>query len=105
MFFMNALRICYLYRDASNYKFRGEFVLSGFVSEHDIRKYLIDGEYFIPRAVGLPSLVPENENCDDHQLHEIEHLIQEQVEVPVNRLSADFLLALRSASIRGWFNG
>ena len=102
---MNALRVSYLYRDASNYKFRGEFVLSGFVSEEDIRKCLIDGEYFLPRAVGLPSLVPETENCDDHQLHEIEHLIQEQIEVPVDGLAADFLLALRSASIRVWFNG
>jgi hypothetical protein len=60
----------YSYTDAGNYKFYGEFVISGIFYLSDISKYLIDGGYFIPTAIGLPSLVPLAGNSDDHMLHE-----------------------------------
>ena len=74
----------YLYRDASNHKAHGAAVLSGAATpEHDhrLRASLIDGEYFIPEKLGLPSL--RERLCeysggapteDDHVLHELVEL-------------------------------
>lgn len=72
--------LTYLYRDASNYKAHGAVIVSGVATaEHDrrLRASLIDGEYFIPEKVGLPSLrerLCEYSNWsptkDDHLLHE-----------------------------------
>ena len=60
----------YMYRDAGNYKFYGNFCLSGLLSISEIEPYLINGEYFVPIEIALPSLVPEQMNSDDHLLHE-----------------------------------
>lgn len=74
----------YLYRDAANYKAHGTVILSGKTSpEHDrrLRTSLIDGEYFIPEKVGLPSLRERlyqyssgSPTEDDHVLHEFVEL-------------------------------
>lgn len=50
-------KISYLYIDADNYKVWNEVVIKGVltvVHKQVIQKCLLDGEYFIPRAVGLP---------------------------------------------------
>lgn len=50
-------KIGYLYRDADNYKVWNEVVIEGVlndVQKQIIQKCLLDGEYFIPHAVGLP---------------------------------------------------
>lgn len=74
----------YLYRDASNYKAHGAVVVSGSATlehEHRLRASLIDGEYFIPENVGLPSLRERlyeysggSPAEDDHVLHELVEL-------------------------------
>lgn len=66
----------YVYRDASNYKQFGEVLLTGLATDLDrqmISKSLFEGEFFLPKAVGLPPLqqnwddYPTN---DDHDWHE-----------------------------------
>lgn len=50
-------KICYLYRDADNYKVHNECVIQGELSREQIQSILdcCDmGEYFIPRQVGMP---------------------------------------------------
>lgn len=50
-------KIYYLYRDASNYKILNEVVVEGTLTDEQkktILSCLEDGEYFIPRFVGLP---------------------------------------------------
>ena len=50
-------RIYYLYRDADNYKMWNGCIIEGVLTEvqkQKIRDCLLDGEYFIPCAVGLP---------------------------------------------------
>lgn len=79
--------------------------LSGSVAEAEIRRYLIDGEYFVPGAVGLQSLVPDDANEDDHQLHEIEFIGQELIQTGAAQPAKGFVNALRYAAHKGWFNG
>lgn len=63
-------KICYLYRDASNYKRLNEICVNGIFTESQktqIIESLNDGEYFIPRAVGWPEIrVSVDYNEDDH---------------------------------------
>lgn len=76
--------LTYLYRDASNYKVHGAVIVSGETTpKHDrrLRTSLIDGEYFIPEKVGLPSLRERlyeyssgSPTDDDHLLHEFVEL-------------------------------
>ncbi len=52
-------KICYMYRDAANYKVHNEYVVNGELTSADekevIGNCLIDGEYFYPASVGLPA--------------------------------------------------
>ena len=63
-------KICYLYRDASNYKRYNECVVRGEMTpEHLMRieACLFEGEYFVPRCVGLPERrIEEFRTDDDH---------------------------------------
>lgn len=95
-------RITYLYRDASNYKFWGSFVVSGMIHFHDIKPYLFDREYFIPDKVGLDSLAPERKNEDDHDLHEF-HLIERIEDNDTDISATEFLNRLAAAHAIGWF--
>lgn len=63
-------RITYLYRDASNYKFWGTFVVDGQITQDDVEPYLFDHTCFVPQMVGLEGLQPASLNEDDHDLHE-----------------------------------
>lgn len=56
------LKFEYLYRDAGNYKQFGQIVIKNpngldikKINE-DIRKKLIDGEYFYPKQIGVPKI-------------------------------------------------
>lgn len=60
----------YLYRDASNYKKANAVVVRGTFQESDeaaIQAALFEGEYFIPRQIGLPEArfgeLNENDHC------------------------------------------
>ncbi len=76
--------LTYLYRDTSNYKAHGAMIVSGKATpdhDHRLRASLIDGEYFIPEKVGMPSLRERlyeysggSPTEDDHLLHEFVEL-------------------------------
>jgi hypothetical protein len=96
------IEVNYLFRDASNYKFRGDFRLLGKISIDEIESYLFEGEFFIPEKIGLPPLRPETANEDDHLLHSIEDW--RAVEGATYLMTAhEFQRRLREASQRGWF--
>jgi len=63
-------RICYLYRDASNYKQYNEAVLIGEMTKEQlarIARCLSQGEFFVPRDVGLPEMrITDYRTDDDH---------------------------------------
>lgn len=54
---MNTL-VEYMYRDASNYKEVGRFVLGGRFDVSMIEPFLSDRKFFIPERVGVKALVP-----------------------------------------------
>jgi hypothetical protein len=64
--------VSYLYRDGSNYKIRGRFVVQGHLDIEALRPFLFDDEWFIPERVGLPPLRPRAPDEDGHLLHEFE---------------------------------
>lgn len=64
-------RIEYLYRDASNWKQYNEYIVSGSITEREIKPFLHDREYFIPGELGLKNLFPMPFGNDDHVWHEI----------------------------------
>ncbi len=70
----NGTKVEYLYRDAGNWKFWGEFVLSGAVTFAEIEVLLFDRLWFTPEEIGVESLTPKIRNEDDHPLHEIHEM-------------------------------
>jgi hypothetical protein len=93
----------YLYRDGGNYKFRSTLLIAGKLDIEDIRCHLFDGQYFVPERVGIPSLVPNSKNGDDHLLHEIEFITtidSTQASLDVSTLLNRFA----NAASRGWFD-
>ena len=113
------ITLTYLYRDASNYKAHGGVVLSGMTTpEHDhrLRASLIDGEYFIPEKVGLPSLRERlyeyssgSPTPDDHLLHEFVELraaTAEEVDAGPTAGQLDEMLERFEQQARaGWWAG
>ncbi|HWY16951.1 MAG TPA: hypothetical protein VNX86_17600 [Rhizomicrobium sp.] len=96
-------KITYLYRDAGNYKFWGEFCVLGELSLDNLRPHLFGSEYFVPEKIGIPSLVPESQNDDDHLLHEFHSI--EPTEPALCPFTADELIErLRTANASGWFS-
>jgi hypothetical protein len=95
-------KITYLYRDAGNYKFWGEFFVAGNLSESEISPFLIDGEYFVPEKIGIPSLVPAVRNDDDHLLHEF-YCFEQAAEAICKITAEDFIARVREANRSGWF--
>ena len=65
-------KINYLYRDASNWKFRGFVVVEGIISKEMFGPMLFDTDQFVPHEVGLMHLLDMPINEDDHYLHELE---------------------------------
>lgn len=109
----------YLYRDASNCKAREDIILVGELTsdlEARLRRCLIDGEYFIPEKVGLPSLrerlyqySDEAPTSADHLLHELvelrpataEECVAASSTMPIESLVQQFEATARA----GWWNG
>lgn len=92
----------YFYRDAGNYKFRGAIVVSGKLLLEQLRPFLFDQTYFIPRVVGMECLVPAHITQDDHELHEIAGF--RDIEINRSETSADdLLIRFRLAAKKGWF--
>lgn len=97
-----ATNVQYLYRDYGNWKFWGEFNLKGNFDLNEARKFLFEGEKFIPGEVGIPSLTPEKTNSDDHWLHEIVETSLVSVSVEMVMSANEFMSRLKSAHARGW---
>jgi len=75
---MPNLRLSYLYRDAGNYKQRGEVILSnrGGLDVAEVRRRLfgmcIEGDYFDPIVWGIPVLFANVYDPElDHEWHEL----------------------------------
>lgn len=95
-------RVEYMYRDASNYKEFGSFVLGGRFDVSMIERFLSDHEFFIPERVGVKTLVPATKTSDDHYLHTIEATIE--TDDAECLMSADTFVALMERAARaGWF--
>lgn len=101
--------VTYLYRDAGNYKFWGRFNVLGDLSLNELEPYLLDREFFVPERIGLPSLVPEARNDDDHLLHEFVdvELVKPKAgeAVPYVLTSAELVDRIRRAHAGHWFTG
>ncbi|MCK5746905.1 hypothetical protein [Oricola sp.] len=97
-------RIDYLYRDASNYKFHGDFVVEGTIAKADLKPYLFDDEWFVPMAVGLPHLLDLPINEDDHLLHEFTGFTPTYEGTPECTVST-LIERFQNAHRFGWFSG
>jgi hypothetical protein len=95
-------RVEYLYRDAGNWKFWGEFDLAGNLTMRAVEKWLLPDNLFVPDAVGIASLVPEIRNNDDHPLHAIWSMRRAMVSRDAIQ-AADFLERLKKGFEIGWF--
>ena len=96
-------KVTYRYRDASNFKFWGQFLVSGEFGIELVLDYLFEGEFFVPHEVGLPHLLNLPMNQDDHYLHTFEDF--EIVSEGVATCSADDLVKrFKEASEKGWFS-
>ena len=93
----------YRYRDASNYKYWGSFALWGKFDASEIDKFLCWSEFFIPEKIGVVSLVPLNENDDDHLMHTIEE-VEYTSGYEALCTSDDFIERFRLAHENGWFD-
>lgn len=71
---MKNTKIGYLYRDASNWKQWNECIVEGIIDADGIKAImdsLDEGEYFIPRAVGMPETRFAKWTDDDHAYFEL----------------------------------
>lgn len=101
---MIGAEISYLYRDASNYKFRARVHVSGRLSKADLMPFMIDGTYFIPDAVGMKGLQPTERNEDDHDLHEIVDITATRILSDQMLMPAEILISrFKRTSHIGWF--
>lgn len=109
--------LTYRYRDASNFKANGEVLLSGELTPElrdRLQVSLLDGEYFIPEKVGLPSLRAKlyqysegNPTDDDHLLHEFVELRtalpEEAASQPVSGDLVELVARFEVNARRGWW--
>ena len=96
-------RVEYIYRDGSNYKFRGAFIVIGALTHSGVKDYLFDGEFFVPHEVGLDHLLTMPLNQDDHHLHILEAFVPTDEGDPVCQAS-ELVIRFKTASERGWFS-
>lgn len=100
---MQFTRVDYMYRDASNYKFHGEFVVSGTLLRLHLEDFLFDGEFFVPHEIGLAHLLTYSMNEDDHYLHTFERFHKtEAAEVLCS--AEDFIGRVKQANKKGWLH-
>ncbi len=102
-------RISYLYRDASNYKMPNEAVVAGSITECQIDLIidsLDEGEYFIPRMVGLPEKRFGEFTEDDHCWFELRREgFKATTEEPNVDMTADELAGKFFAAKGNWKKG
>jgi hypothetical protein len=102
-FKMAKTRVNYLYRDASNWKFRGSVMIDGVVTVDDVKPYLFDSDYFVPHEVAFEHLLNLPMNQDDHYLHEFESFdLVEEDQTLCSR--AEFIERFKTAAEKGWFH-
>ncbi|MBK8567176.1 MAG: hypothetical protein IPN76_28590 [Saprospiraceae bacterium] len=92
------VELCYLYRDASNYKLFNSVVFENpeciplAQIESTIRGHLIDGEFFNPIKWGLPKPEFDDFNVeDDHDWCEFEKIAPTEMETDSEVTIAEFL--------------
>lgn len=93
-------KVHYQYRDASNYKFWDYFLVAGKIEHPELERYMINGEFFVPKHLGLKRLVPEIMNEDDHEWHEITEINYIDGEAEFKK--AELLERMRQANLKGW---
>jgi hypothetical protein len=96
--------INYLYRDASNYKFWGTFIVEGKIERSDLVPYLFDSEWFVPQQVGLEHLLNLPMNFDDHLLHELHEFVPTTAQANAGS-AKDLIAKFRMAADKDWFHG
>ena len=98
-------RICYLYRDARNYKVYQEAVLSGSLSLDQVKKIFdccaTEDHYFIPADIGLPEERFPSWSTGDTEWFELE-AIESTQDPPDIILTTDQLLSHFLISARDW---
>lgn len=104
---MNVL-IEYLYRDAGNNKLWGDVIFSNKMNvdvarlDADIKKTLIDGEFFVAEEVFLPPLQFEKHDIElDHGWHEYFSVgvTAERPNDHLNRDICEFICMLKSSRV------
>lgn len=100
---MKNTEVEYMYRDGSNYKFHGSFIIEGELKKDDIKEYLHDFEFFVPHEIGLQHLLNLPMNQDDHYLHTFESF-KETKEVKFVCTAKEFIRKMKHASENGWFS-
>ena len=108
---LNNITFSYLYRDASNYKRRGEIILAGSPgldaaqAEQRVRAALERGEYFIARQVRVAEVFFDTfAPQDDHCWHELAGL-SPTIDAPTDvhgRDIAAFVAEIEQAGLAGW---
>lgn len=93
----------YMYRDGSNYKFFGEFVVCGNLTFDNLVPFLHEKEFFIPHEIGLDHLLNLPMNQDDHYLHTFESF-EATDEIDYICSAEEFLERMCKANNKGWFS-
>jgi hypothetical protein len=95
--------VTYVYRDASNHKYRGQFVVGGRLMASKLKPYFFDRQFFVATEVGLRHLLTDSWNEDDHVLHSFEEFEPtDQVEVICS--AKEFVARFKVAAAKGWFH-
>lgn len=97
---MTVSEVHYEYRDASNFKFWGTFRVAGKVKLRELERYMISGEFFVPKHIGVKRLVPMCMNEDDHEWHTITEIIYSEGEADFEKVQ--LLKLMRQANQEGW---
>jgi hypothetical protein len=100
---MKNTKIEYMYRDASNYKFYGEFIVYSKLSLTDIQPYLFDAEFFVPHKVDLQHLLNLPINDDDHYLHSFVSF-NDTTNSQVICTAGEMIRKFKDAYETGWFS-
>lgn len=105
-------KIDYLYRDGSNYKMPNHQIVEGVLTDCQIKEIMAscdDGEYFVPRQVGLPE-ERFGEVCDDdHAWFEMQRIsiVDEKptVDLTAEELYQNFIKAFGNWDETLWTEG
>ncbi len=93
----------YVYRDASNHKYWGSFVVKGKLRLEQIEKHFFDTEFFVATEVGLKHLLTDSWNEDDHVLHSFGDFEPTNIEDTICTVE-ELVQRFENANIRGWFH-